>query len=252
MRLRASAAFTGLALVAFFVSGVPGSASTRSAQQSQRLTAGTSVTIVMKDGGFRASVRTVPAGKVTFVVRNAGTMKHGFVVIKTNRAPGALPMRGQRASEAGAKGKIGEFAAGSTKRLTLTLAPGKYVLLCNLPGHYKRGQFVGITATSGASAPAQTTRVSVSAFEMGFKLSKTTVPHGTVIFEVTNVGKLPHDFSFGSKGGGTPLLQPGEKGTLTVNFPKPGVYAARGSQYTFICTVEGHQEAGMIGVLTVT
>ena len=28
--------------------------------------------------------------------------------------------------------------------------------------------------------------------------------HGTVVFHLTNDGKLPHDFSFGSRGGGSP------------------------------------------------
>jgi len=41
------------------------------------------------------------------------------------------------------------------------------------------------------------------------------------------------------------MIEPGQSATLSVKFATPG-------KYTFICTVEGHQEAGMIGVLTVT
>lgn len=240
MKSRFGLTLTGVALTALTLSGVPGMATVYSRQTPAAPAA--SVTVVMKDRSFQASTRTVPAGKVTFVVRNAGAMAHEFVVIRTNRLPSALPMKGHKASEAGAKGEIEAFAPGRTKRLTLTLAPGKYVLLCNLPGHYKRGQFVGFVVTPAA---AQTTHVNVSAFEMGFKLTKTTVPHGTVVFDVRNDGKLPHDFSFGSRGGGTRLLGPGQSATLTVTFAKPG-------KYTYICTVEGHQEGGMIGVLTVT
>jgi uncharacterized cupredoxin-like copper-binding protein len=205
--------------------------------------AASKVNVVLKEWSLKASPVRIPAGKVTFVVRNAGKVKHEFVVLKTNKAPKALPMKGARASEAGAKGEIGVVKPGQTKRLTRTLAPGKYVLICNFPGHYKLGQRAGIVVK--APPAAQTTRVSVSAFEMGFKLTKTTVPRGTVIFDVKNDGKVPHDFTFGSQGGGTPMLQPGQSATLTVKFTKPG-------KYTFICTVEGHQEAGMIGVLTVT
>jgi len=196
----------------------------------------------MKDRSFQSSTRTVPAGKATFVIRNAGKKKHNFVIISSERHHHLLQMKGQQASEAGVRGEIEEFAAGRTKRLTLTLAPGKYVLLCNLPGHYKRGQFVALVVTPVA---ARTTHVSVSMFEMGFKLSQTKVPRGTVVFQVRNDGKLPHDFSFGSRGGGSPMLQAGQSATFTVKFATPG-------KYTFICTVEGHQEAGMIGVLTVT
>lgn len=109
---------------------------------------------------------------------------------------------------------------------------------------------VGALSTNAIAAkpkpkPAlKTTTVSVSAFEMGFKLSKTAVPRGTVIFTVTNNGTVAHDFSFGSRGGGTVLLEPDDSATLKVTFLKPG-------NYTYICTVPGHQEAGMIGVLKV-
>ncbi len=100
-------------------------------------------------------------------------------------------------------------------------------------------------APTAKPAKPKTTVVTVSMFEMGFKLGRTTVSRGTVVFKVVNDGKIPHDFSFGSRGGGTPMLQPGQSATLTVKFAKAG-------RYTYICTVEGHQEAGMIGVLTVT
>ena len=89
-----------------------------------------------------------------------------------------------------------------------------------------------------------TSTVAVSMFEMGFKLSKTVVPRGTVIFKVVNNGRLPHDFSFGKELGGSALLEAGESGTLTVKFTKAG-------KYIYICTVEGHAESGMLGALTV-
>ena len=91
------------------------------------------------------SAKTVPAGKVTFVVKNAGFKLHEFIVIRTNLAPNALPLKGSRASEAGSLGEIQEFRPGLTKQLTLTLKPGKYVLICNIIRHYQRGQRVGLT-----------------------------------------------------------------------------------------------------------
>ena len=33
--------------------------------------------------------------------------------------------------------------SGQTRRLALTLNAGRYVLICNVPGHYKAGMFVG-------------------------------------------------------------------------------------------------------------
>lgn len=241
--LPAAAALAAVLLATGASSGMATPATGAKASTSTTIAAST-VKVVMKDRSFQSSTRTVPAGKVTFVVRNAGTMEHEFVVLRTDRHHHLLSVKGQQASEVGAKGRIVEFAPGQAKPLTLTLAPGKYVLLCNLPGHYKRGPFAALVVTPVASAP-KTTRVTVSMFEMGFKLSQKTVPHGTVVFEVRNDGKLPHDFSFGSRGGGSPMLQAGQSATLTVTFAKLG-------KYTYICTVEGHAAAGMIGVLTVT
>lgn len=231
-----------LALVAVAPAvGRPVSAPTGPAARSAPGAAST-VSVVLKEWSIQSSARSIPAGQVTFVVRNGGKLTHEFTIIRSDKP---LVIKGAKASEVGRKGKISPFAPGTTKRLTLTLAPGKYMLICNMPGHYKAGQRLAFTVAPAAVAPPATTDVNVSLFEMGFKLSTTTVPHGTVNFHLKNDGKLPHDFSFGSKGGGSPMVQAGETVTFTAKFAAPG-------KYTFICTVEGHQEAGMIGVLTVT
>ena len=82
----------------------------------------------------------VKAGKVTFVVKNIGHLDHEFLVIKTTRAADKLPVAGAKAVETGRVGKIPVFKPGQTRRLVLTLKPGRYVLLCNVPGHYQGGQ----------------------------------------------------------------------------------------------------------------
>jgi uncharacterized cupredoxin-like copper-binding protein len=82
-------------------------------------------------------------GKVTFVVRNAGKLTHEFVVIKVGKLAGNLAAPGEaEASEKGAVGEIGEVKPGQVKKVTLTLTKGHHALLCNLPGHYNRGQFL--------------------------------------------------------------------------------------------------------------
>ena len=94
------------------------------------------------------SRNVVPAGKVTFVVSNIGKLEHEMVVVRTSRAPGALPVRGKKAEEAGSRGEVEEFRPPLADRLTLTLPPGKYVLICNLTdhgGHYKHGMFARLT-----------------------------------------------------------------------------------------------------------
>jgi uncharacterized cupredoxin-like copper-binding protein len=88
------------------------------------------------------STKAVP-GKVTFVVRNSGTLTHEFVVLRTAKAAGTLaPSGAAEAPETGSAGEIGEIKPGAVKRLTLSLPRGHYSLICNLRGHYNNGQFV--------------------------------------------------------------------------------------------------------------
>lgn len=85
-----------------------------------------------------------PKGKVRFVVTNIGKVEHEFVVIKSSKPAGNL-LGGDhgptRADESGAVGEIGSLPSGKSKTLSLTLKTGHYALICNLPGHYKTGQF---------------------------------------------------------------------------------------------------------------
>jgi uncharacterized cupredoxin-like copper-binding protein len=83
----------------------------------------------------------VRAGRVTLVARNNGTMAHELVVLRSTRAAARLPIRGGKAVETGRVAKISNIASGVSKRVTLKLRPGRYVLICNLLGHYQAGQF---------------------------------------------------------------------------------------------------------------
>jgi uncharacterized cupredoxin-like copper-binding protein len=84
------------------------------------------------------------AGKVTFKVRNAGSVTHEFVVLRTDKPAGAL-LKGARADESGNVGETGDLAPGASKAITVSLKAGHYALICNLPGHYRAGQHSDLT-----------------------------------------------------------------------------------------------------------
>ena len=102
-------------------------------------------------GWLRATPTTVPDGTVTFVAVNTGGLTHELVVLPL--ADGALA--GQR--EVGYDGAVAEDDAiteasadcaagtgdgilpGGAGWVTVRLAPGRYELACNLPGHYAAG-----------------------------------------------------------------------------------------------------------------
>jgi hypothetical protein len=96
------------------------------------------------------------AGDVTFTATNNGNFPHEFVVIQ-GESYESLPL-----AEGGAVieddlptgallGRTARIGGGSSDDLTVTLAPGNYVLLCNLGGgalnHAGRGQRLEITVS---------------------------------------------------------------------------------------------------------
>lgn len=91
---------------------------------------------------------SVAAGKVEFSVTNNGTMTHEMVVVPAPAGgPAALAKADGSANEAGALGEAKDVPSGQTKSVALELKPGKYVLLCNLPGHFAGGMRSEITVT---------------------------------------------------------------------------------------------------------
>lgn len=112
-------------------------------------------------------------------------------------------------------------------------------------------------AASTKSA-ATTTTITVSAgkpSELAFKLSKfSQIPAGTVVFKVTNAGKIAHTFAICLKSTTvapnacvgkqkvTKLLQGGQSQTITVTLSATGTYE-------FLCTFPGHAAAGMKGLI---
>jgi uncharacterized cupredoxin-like copper-binding protein len=106
------------------------------------VTSGKSVNVTLNEFNVQPAKQGAPTGSVTFNVTNSGKSTHEFVVVKTPKPAGSLTSHGGEASESGNVGEIGGLKSGQSKKLTLKLSAGHYALLCNLPGHYKAGQFV--------------------------------------------------------------------------------------------------------------
>lgn len=101
------------------------------------------VTVGLAEYRVTATPATVPPGFVTFTVTNAGTMQHEFKVLRTDHPPDALPMFGPRADETAPGvllvGRIDPFPADAGKQIVVPVNAGQFVLLCNLPDHYRLG-----------------------------------------------------------------------------------------------------------------
>jgi uncharacterized cupredoxin-like copper-binding protein len=97
-----------------------------------------SVKVTLDEMTITLSATHVPAGKVTFVARNVGSAEHEFVVLR-KPSSGKLAVTAFKAAEGGKIGEIDGVPPGRTRRTTLTLQPGRYILICNVPGHYQLG-----------------------------------------------------------------------------------------------------------------
>ncbi|HEY8758777.1 MAG TPA: sulfocyanin-like copper-binding protein [Candidatus Limnocylindria bacterium] len=91
---------------------------------------------------------SLPAGPVTFVVKNNGTMEHELVVIQTDLAEDKLPPDVEepgKVDETGNVGETGEVKVGESKTFTITIPAGHYVIMCNEVGHYAAGMHLTFT-----------------------------------------------------------------------------------------------------------
>ncbi|MBI3741026.1 MAG: copper-binding protein [Chloroflexi bacterium] len=105
----------------------------------------TTVRVTADEFNLKPNVNSVSAGKVTFQVVNQGKLEHEMVILKTDLAVASLKPRAADPDkvdeEALAKniGEIEDIGVGETKSDTFDLTPGRYVLICNVAGHYKAG-----------------------------------------------------------------------------------------------------------------
>ena len=129
------------------------SPSTADVPSTDAAAAGETVSVSLNQWTITPTATTVPSGPVTFDVTNDGTMTHEFVVLQTETAASEIPIKSfegetDRINEdtAGTNvGETGDMEAGTSQTLKLDLAPGHYVLVCNLPSHYGQGMHTDFT-----------------------------------------------------------------------------------------------------------
>jgi uncharacterized cupredoxin-like copper-binding protein len=153
-----------LALVAVGCGGSNNSSSTTTASGGLTVTTvaqGTKVDVTMGDtnglNGMMTMVATpasVPAGNVTFTVKNNGTIDHEMVVLKTDTPFDQLPVTfggdppakvasgGDKVDESTSVGETGDpnLKPGETRTFTIKdMTAGNYVLVCNIAKHDQMG-----------------------------------------------------------------------------------------------------------------
>jgi uncharacterized cupredoxin-like copper-binding protein len=111
---------------------------------------GIPVNVLLEDFKVREDVAVVPAGMVTLRIRNQGPTRHELIVIRTDFAPDKLPLQqdGLTVDEEKRGIELVEEVNGmdidERHNLDLRLAPGNYVMYCNLEGHYLGGMHASL------------------------------------------------------------------------------------------------------------
>jgi len=162
MRRTMIISFLAALAVAAAVAGCSGSAASPTAPPATAIPAATAATastveVSLQEWAVVPASTSVPAGTVTFNVKNTGPKSvHEMVVVKTDLAPEALPMNADGSiNEDGAGveaiGEVEDVEVGGSKQVTLDLAPGKYLLLCNIVDggtvHFKQGMRTAFEVT---------------------------------------------------------------------------------------------------------
>ena len=93
---------------------------------------------------------TIKSGKTDVTISNVGTVPHELLVFKSDRAPSAYPTdaAGNIKEEGAGVALVSDgdnIDPGGSQTRTIDLAPGKYLFVCNIPGHFKQGMFTVVT-----------------------------------------------------------------------------------------------------------
>lgn len=84
------------------------------------------ITASEQEWSITLSRTTAPAGTYTFTIKNNGSIEHDFVI-------------------EGMNARTGNFPPGQTRTLTVTLKPGTYTIICDIPGHEEAGMKTQLT-----------------------------------------------------------------------------------------------------------
>ena len=120
------------------------------ARRHEPTPSGTPVNVLLKDFEVRQDAAVVPAGTVSFRIRNQGPTSHELIVVRTDRDPDKLPLQrdGLTVNEDASGIDLLDEAEGldidDRQTLVLRLAPGNYVMYCNLEGHYLGGMHAAL------------------------------------------------------------------------------------------------------------
>jgi len=198
----------------------------------------------------------VPTGNVTFRVVNRGKVKHSFTILGA-KTPVLAPGKSATLTIAIVDGGIypyystvkGQSSMKGT--LTVTAPTPKATGAATIPLQQGAGTPTVTPADAPCANPVSTT-VTVQIVDFGFILSQTTIPCGTVTYNIQNTGQAAHTFDVqattpsGIKAfQGARTLLGGETDTEVIQYTRSGTFL-------YQCDIHGQDFPTMDGQIAVT
>jgi plastocyanin len=188
--------------------------------------------ISLGEWAIGAEARAIRPGRVTFVVANRGKQRHGLLI----RSLGNDDAIGGGDD----KVKTVRLEPGSKTRITLDLAPGKYVIECFVSGHDERGMYGILDVREDAPLVQPKPRAANTVQIKNFAYAPATLrvrPGATVRW--TNEDSAPHTASAANGSFTSPTLR--LRQGYSKRFTRPG-------RYSYLCALH----PGMRGAVVVT
>ncbi|MBI2912685.1 MAG: hypothetical protein HYY03_02055 [Chloroflexi bacterium] len=103
--------------------------------------------VEVSEGALTIADTRMEAEEVYFEVRALGEEEHKIEVARWDGEPGALPVdpvTNKVIAQSQLVASLEPLAGGNSDIFEIEpIAPGKYVIYCNKPGHYQRGEYAG-------------------------------------------------------------------------------------------------------------
>ena len=108
---------------------------------------GGDVAVTLRDFSLNVEPATFSSGDITFGIQNDGPSAHEFVIFRSDEEPGQLPVDNGLIPEdqVDLVDEVEDIAPGTNTTISVNLAAGSYVLVCNLSDHYEAGMYSGFT-----------------------------------------------------------------------------------------------------------
>ena len=127
---------------------VPGGLLAGCGSDARGVPSGTVIGVTERDFHIAVDTAHVAAGEVVLRIHNAGPDQHELIAVPESR--GGLPWRtdgftvNEEAIQHSEPGAINPQRPGGTEYLQVHLAPGRYLLFCNMAGHFRAGMHAAL------------------------------------------------------------------------------------------------------------